>query len=72
LAQFSQIERGFGPVMAQLGKEKRKLWAGNRSTRFKSTSGLVGAGRFERPTPCAQGGFRPRAKVPYFQQLLFQ
>jgi hypothetical protein len=24
------------------------------------------------PTPCAQGGFRPHAKVAYFQQLLFQ
>src|SRR5471030_372533 len=25
------------------------------TTRFKSTRSLVGAGRFERPTPCAQG-----------------
>jgi hypothetical protein len=32
---------------------------------------LVGAGRFERPTPCAHGGFRPQAEVPYFQLLLF-
>jgi hypothetical protein len=28
---------------------------------------LVGARGFEPPTPCAQGGFRPRAKMPYFQ-----
>src|ERR1017187_8557302 len=33
---------------------------------------LVGAGRFERPTPCAQGGFRPRAEKPYFQLLRLQ
>jgi hypothetical protein len=34
---------------------------------LKNTEDLVGAGRFERPTPCAQGGFWPRAKMPYFQ-----
>jgi hypothetical protein len=33
---------------------------------------LVGAARFELPTPCAQGGFRPRAEMPYFQLLKFQ
>src|ERR1039457_5633955 len=33
---------------------------------------LVGAGRFERPTPCAQGGFRPIPKMPCFQLLTFQ
>jgi hypothetical protein len=33
---------------------------------------LVGAGRFERPTPCAQGGFGPLPKVAYFQRLSFQ
>ena len=33
---------------------------------------LVGAGRFERPTPCAQGGFRPSAEIPCFQVLTFQ
>jgi len=33
---------------------------------------LVGAGRFERPTPCAQGSFRSIDKVPYFQRALFQ
>jgi hypothetical protein len=31
-----------------------------------------GAGRFERPTPCAQGSFRPNAKNAYFQSLIFQ
>src|SRR5262249_54486410 len=31
-----------------------------------------GAGRFERPTPCAQGGFRPLSEMPYFQHVLFQ
>jgi hypothetical protein len=33
---------------------------------------LVGAGRFERPTPCAQGSFRPPSKTPCFQALRFQ
>jgi hypothetical protein len=36
------------------------------------TQGLVGAGRFERPTPCAQGGFRQPSKTAYFQLLSFQ
>jgi hypothetical protein len=46
--------------------------AGKRSSLLLSTEGLVGAGRFERPTPCAQGGFRPRAEIPCFQVLTFQ
>lgn len=33
---------------------------------------LVGAGRFELPTPCAQGSFRPQPKMYYFQLLTFQ
>ena len=33
---------------------------------------MVGAGRFERPTPCAQGSFRDRLETVYFQYLLFQ
>jgi hypothetical protein len=33
---------------------------------------LVGAGRFERPTPCAQGGFRPSSRAPCLQMLTFQ
>jgi hypothetical protein len=33
---------------------------------------LVGAGRFERPTPCAQGGCCDFEKNPYFQHILFQ
>jgi hypothetical protein len=41
-------------------------------TRLEWMSGLVGAGRFERPTPCAQVGFRRGLKVGYFQCLLFQ
>ena len=39
---------------------------------LKSAGGLVGAGRFERPTPCAQGGFGLRAEMPCFQVLTFQ
>ena len=33
---------------------------------------LVGAGRFELPTPCAQGGFWAPSKVPCFQIFTFQ
>src|ERR1035438_485993 len=33
---------------------------------------MVGAGRFERPTPCAQGSFRSPKKMPYSQLLTFQ
>ena len=33
---------------------------------------LVGAGRFERPTPCAQGGMRDDSKMACFQVLRFQ
>ena len=33
---------------------------------------MVGAGRFERSTACAQDGFRHAAEIVYFQLLLFQ
>jgi hypothetical protein len=33
---------------------------------------LVGAGRFERPTPCAQGGLQRTPETAYFQFLTFQ
>ena len=33
---------------------------------------LVGAGRFEHPTPCAQGRFRTWLKNACFQQFSFQ
>jgi hypothetical protein len=33
---------------------------------------LVGAGRFERPTPCAQGSFQYSAEMACFQAFLFQ
>jgi hypothetical protein len=33
---------------------------------------LVGAGRFERPTPCAQGGYGDFEKIPCFQGVVFQ
>jgi hypothetical protein len=33
---------------------------------------MVGAGRFERPTPCAQGSFQYPAEVACFQGFLFQ
>jgi hypothetical protein len=40
------------------------------TTRFKSTRSLVGAGRFERPTPCAQGRCATRLRyAPTFAGL---
>src|ERR1039458_3890799 len=33
---------------------------------------MVGAGRFERPTPCAQASFQYPAEVACFQALLIQ
>ena len=33
---------------------------------------MVGAGRFERPTPCAQDRFRPFAETACFLMLTFQ
>jgi hypothetical protein len=33
---------------------------------------LVGAGRFERPPPCAQGGAKSHAEFAYFQRISFQ
>jgi hypothetical protein len=44
-----------GTVKAKNG---RKRWKADRTTLLESAGGLVGAGRFERPTPCAQGSFR--------------
>jgi hypothetical protein len=37
-----------------------------------SRNALVGAGRFERPTPCAQGRFCELLETLYFQSILFQ
>jgi len=59
----SQSESGFGTVEA---KGERKRQAADQTTLPESAGGLVGAGRFECPTPCAQGGFRPLAKTLYF------
>ena len=42
----------FGTVEAKKG---RKRWDADQITLLESAGGLVGAGRFERPTPCAQG-----------------
>ena len=38
----------------------------------KSLILMVGAGRFERPTPCAQGSCRHSSETAYFQALRFQ
>jgi hypothetical protein len=39
--------------------------------RIMKTKGLVGAGGFEPPTPCAQGGFRLSRKCSIFKVLGF-
>jgi|SRR5579862_3506001 len=39
---------------------------------FAERSSVVGAGRFERPTPCAQGGYGGFEQLSYFQRLLLQ
>ena len=39
---------------------------------FRISKDLVGAGRFERPTPCAQGGIWSPPKMPTFKCLRFK
>jgi hypothetical protein len=53
-------------------KEPHSAWAGTKPP-FSHISliVLVGAGRFERPTPCAQGGFRQRREMLCFQPAYF-
>ena len=69
--------KSFGTVPCN-NLEKQVLiltqWANRRQNRNNLThlESMVGAGRFERPTPCAQGSFRHSWKVPYFQLLTFQ
>jgi hypothetical protein len=41
--------------------------AARTNNSFGINNDVVGAGRFERPTPCAQGGYKRFAKVPHFQ-----
>ena len=49
-----QTEKGFGTSTVE-AKDGRKRWNAGQPTLLESAGGLVGAGRFERPTPCAQG-----------------
>ena len=57
----------FGTVEA---KEERKRWNADHLTLLESAGGLVGAGRFERPTPCAQGRCATRLRyAPTFAVL---
>jgi hypothetical protein len=53
-------------------KEGRKRWDANRSTHLESAGGLVVAGQFERPTPCAQGSIRHASETACFQVPRFQ
>jgi hypothetical protein len=48
------------------------LFLGMPSTPRISLILLVWAGRFERPTPCAQGGFRRQYRIVRFQLLPLQ
>jgi hypothetical protein len=65
------VARKLSLTEAQRLRPRAKAMAG-RVGPLESPGGLVGAGRFERPPPCAQGGFRPVDEVPYFQALTFQ
>jgi len=67
-----QKESGRDPLLGSMAKERRKRWSTDPTTLLESAGGLVGAGRFERPTPCAQGSFRHIPKTPCFQLLTFQ
>ena len=46
--------RGFDTVLAQLSAETGKSDGRETINSFRIIESLVGAGRFERPTPCAQ------------------
>jgi hypothetical protein len=78
---FSAVVRGIRPArkISLLNLEDRRSYRidyseileGARNGR-KCLILLVGAGRFERPTPCAQGGGRHHAETASFQDLLLQ
>jgi hypothetical protein len=51
---FSEQMR-FGHSFGTVELGIRKRWSPVQVTLLESNDGLVGAGRFERPTPCAQG-----------------
>ena len=55
LTQPYQIEGWTDTVLAQLRVETGKTDGRETINSFKIIESLVGAGRFERPTPCAQG-----------------
>ena len=68
----AQLRRGFGTVLAQSRRRKGEIdGRANRTTLLFSKSELVGAGRFERPTPCAQGRCATRLRyAPTFDASL--
>jgi hypothetical protein len=66
--QANESGPGFGTVEE---KEERKRWTADQVTLLESAGGMVGAGRFERPTPCAQGRCATRLRyAPTFAGLL--
>ena len=77
----NEIGKGSGTVKAELtgfwhssgtveAKNGRRRWNADGTTLLESAGGLVGAGRFERPTPCAQGRCATRLRyAPTFAAL---
>ena len=62
--------RGFDTVLAQLSAETGKSDGRETINSFRIIESLVGAGRFERPTPCAQGRCATRLRyAPTFAGL---
>ena len=67
----------FGTV-AQFFLKKQGVVLAQWANKWRNTielsllESMVGAGRFELPTPCAQVGLRPILKMPYFQCILIQ
>jgi hypothetical protein len=47
--------KGFDTVLARLRAETGKAMAGETAASFRISEDLVGAGRFERPTPAPKG-----------------
>src|SRR5713101_4579469 len=71
LAQQSQTEGGFDTVLAQLRHGKAESMDKESNNSLVINEDLVGAGRFERPTPCAQGRCATRLRYAPTGEALF-
>ena len=72
LTQAAQTKRGFDTVLTQLGLETGEDDGRETIKPFRISKDLVGAGRFERPTPCAQGmGVLSKGSIVYVWLPIF-